>query len=305
MKASEHPNTESIVAFIEAPDNSEHGALKQHLAQCPACRQTAGKLSMLFNNLQEFVPESINAEAATLSEQDALDVAQYVSGELDQQRAQQIADKLQQDDSLMKAALHYSLHGQAMEKEVSIDTSATTTGASQANNGFALGEKLINIWQEFRNWRPAVWISAPVTAMLVIVLMTNFSIQKTNMVAVYQDDPVVHFQKTTQAIPGIGFFNAARDSSRKYGKVLASSDKQGLITMQWPAVENASNYTVSIYRLEGLEKVVLDTQLVAGTSTTFTEFTPEKRHHYFWEIKGKTTDGQLFYTDGGFVVTQE
>ncbi|MFV1993425.1 MAG: hypothetical protein ACC635_05930, partial [Acidiferrobacterales bacterium] len=235
--------------------------------------------------------------------------AQYIDGELDDPQKNNIGKKIQQDKNLMKAALHYSLHSAAMSDEVRAEATNSAEpmpGNEQvgyADSVIAPKEKLQNIWQNFWRWQPPVWVSAPVTALLVIVVMVSLPVQQSNLVAVYQDEPIMYFQKTTQIIPGIGFFNAARESEINYGQVLASTDKQGRVTMVWPPVKNAEKYTVRISKIENSEKIIVGQQETIATTVTFSAFKPDNRRNYFWEISGKTTDGQLFHTDGGFVVT--
>jgi len=305
MKQSEHPDAETLAAYSGAPENNEFRQLRQHLSQCQQCRKTVAEYSMLVNKLQEFVP----AFSAALEEQDALEVAQYIDGELDDPQQNNFGKKIRQDKNLMKAALHYSLHSAAMSDE--IRTGATSSSVTKPVNkqaGYASSvitskEKLQNIWQNFWRWQPPVWVSASVTAILVIAVMVNLPAQQSNLVAVYQDEPILHFQKTTQIIPGIGFFNAARESEIEYGQVLASADKQGRVTMQWPPVQNAEKYLVRISKIENNEKIIVGQRETIATVVIFPNFKPEARHNYFWEISGKTTDGQFFRTEGGFVVT--
>ncbi|MFV1993709.1 MAG: hypothetical protein ACC635_07380, partial [Acidiferrobacterales bacterium] len=70
MKQSEHPGAEILAAYSETPENNEFRQLRQHLIQCPQCRKTVAKYSMLVNKLQEFVPEFMPPLATTLNEQD-------------------------------------------------------------------------------------------------------------------------------------------------------------------------------------------------------------------------------------------
>jgi len=287
-----HPDTESLAAFSDDPDASEHKQTGQHLAQCPQCRQVVAKLSILTGAIQQVVP----AMKTNLSEQDSLQVAQYVDGELDAKQSENVGRQLQQDKNLLKAALHYSLHSAVMSKKVDINSSSESVARANHSN--------INFWQKILAWRPPVWETVPVTAMLVIVIMTTLSGQQAAQIAVYQDDPVMYFQKATQAIPGIGFFNAARESEIKYGKVLAQTDKQGSLTMQWPAIKNANKYSVSIYKLAGIEKVVVGYQETVVTTIIFQDLKLKPNRNYHWQIKGSTSDGQIFHTDGGLVVTQ-
>lgn len=289
-----HPDAESLAAFSDDPDASEHKQTGQHLAQCPQCRQLVEKLSRLSSAIQQTVP----AIKTNLSEQESLQVTQYVDGELDAKQSENIGRQLQQDKNLLKAALHYSLHSAVMSKKVDINSSSESVARVSRNN-FNL-----NFWQKILAWRPPVWETVPVTAMLVIVIMTTLSGQQAAQIAVYQDDPVMYFQKATQAIPGIGFFNAARESEIKYGKVLAQTDKQGSLTMQWPAIKNANKYSVSIYKLAGIEKVVVGYQETVVTTIIFQDLKLKPNRNYHWQIKGSTSDGQIFHTDGGLVVTQ-
>ncbi len=309
MKQSEHPDAEILALYSETPENNEFRQLRQHLSQCRQCRKTVEKYSMLVSKLQKFVPEFMPAMATRLNEQDVLKVAQYIDGELDDPQKNNIAKKIQQHKNLMKAALHYSLHSAAMSDEIMVGTAKSARpmpGNKQigySNVVISPKEKLQNIWQNFWRWQPPVWVSAPVTALLVIAVMVNLPVQQSNLVAVYQDQPIMYFQKTTQIIPGIGFFNAARESEIKYGQVLASTDKQGRVTMVWPSVKNAEKYTVRISKIENNEKIIVGQQETIATTVTFPVFKPDNRRNYFWEISGKTTDGQLFHTDGGFVIT--
>lgn len=304
MKTPKHPDTESLAAYGDNPDASEHDQTGQHLAQCPQCRQVVAKLSMLTETIQQTVP----AMKTNLSENESLQIAQYVDGDLDVKQSEEIGRQIQQKKSLLKAALHYSLHSAAMNNAINIDVSKENmpdvyqTGKS--GDGSDTGSR-INFWQRILAWRPPVWETVPVTAMLVIVLMATLSGQQTSQIAVYQNEPVMHFQKTTQAIPGIGFFNAARESEVKYGKVLASADKLGQVSLQWPPVLNAEQYSVSIYKFEGIEKVIVGYQETTSANIIFHNLNLEAHRNYNWEIKGSTSDGQIFHTDGGFVLTQE
>lgn len=287
-----HPETETLLAYSDNPDGSEHWQTGQHLVQCPQCRQSVAKLTSLTSTIQQIVP-GIKTE---ISEQESVQLANYVDGGLDAKQSENIGRQLQQNKNFLKAALHYSLHSTVMNKDVSADTpeeSTTNTTTSKPN-----------FLQKILAWRPPAWETVPVTAMLVIVVMTTLSGQQAAQVAVYQDSPVIHFQKASQAIPGIGFFNAARESELKYGNVVAQTGKQGELTMQWPAVKNTKSYSVSIYKLEGMEKIVVGYQETKNTTATFKKLNLLANRNYHWEIKGSTSDGQIFHTDGGLVVTQ-
>jgi len=307
MNLSSHPEPESLLAYGENPDGTGQEEISRHLAHCQQCRNQLARLTLLTRDIRRMVP----AANPFPDEVDVFEVARYVNSEDGKRMAENFDTHSEQGKNFLKAALRYSLHSSLMEAGINTEESrsrldtrnfATGTGATTGQDMSEPG--LIKAWKKFFSWNAPAWVVVPVTAVLIVIISMTMPQNRANHVAVYQNNSVLHFQKTTQRIPGIGFFNAARESEIKYGTVSAQKDNLGRLVMQWPAVKNAKKYSVSIFSLDGMEKIILGEKETVTTTAAFQDLKLRNNHNYHWEIKGTTTDKQIFYTEGGLVVIQ-
>lgn len=288
-----HASIDSLIAYLDAPASAQALELGAHLAGCRECRNQAGLLS------------AVRARATAqvrvgLSETEQLCIAEYVDGQLPPAAAQEIAARLATDPQQLKAALHYATHSAAMQRSLApIEEAAKPQQMPGASTGF---------WQtlsDLFDWRPSVWISAPLGAALtlVIALVILPADQHSSglTLATYQDHAVVNFRPET-APPGIGFFSAAKQFERPFARMeIALTPQQGL-QLRWAPVAGANSYRLELFVIEQEQRTALGQVSTQTALARIVPFSAKPGNRYEWELSGKTNDGYVFSTKGGFVI---
>ena len=303
MTVSEHPELEQLKNYLNNSASAEFSGLRLHLAQCSQCRALIDGLTGLEQVSQQVL--SMQTERDTLSEQQHQKIADYIDGRLSGDEHLQIKEFLQLNPLAMKAALHYASHSSAMDKA---GLESTTDTISVATTGMA-----VNLWSGFMkkvndlmSFQTPVWLTVPVTAVLVAMLSVTLldqspPEQSKYLIASYQDNAVIQFRPKDH-LPGIGFFNNTTELSEAYAnlKVPVSEDRH--FRIQWPAVAQAINYTFRLHMFSQGSKLLVGEVTTEKTSVVISTKLDDINHRYKWVLSGETSDHRVFSTNGGFVI---
>ena len=239
-------------------------------------------------------------------------IERYVDGELQDQHAAQIKTLLESDAIALKAALHYASHSHHSAK-LRQQAAATSTTSHSVSPQLDKTHTLLNYLKNFFDFRPPLWISAPATAAIVLIMASAImpswlSEQSPDIaIATYQDKAVIHFQGAGQ-LPGIGFFSKAHSSTQAYGPMKINysynhNDTQNL-SLQWPQVANAKSYHLTLYLIAEGQKITVKELDLTTSHALIKDFKPTAGKRYEWALNGETNDAKSFYTSGGFVINR-
>jgi anti-sigma factor RsiW len=309
MNQAEHPTIEMLSGYVRSPESPEFEQLRLHLASCAECRTRVGSISNMVNEITSVIPQYRGQSAETL-ELSGLEVENYVDGLLDDPDAQRVRTLLQENGPAMKAALHYATHSEAMRQHVSSLSERLPDTRQKTTQSFLKAQSpgFFNLLERVINWRPAVWVSVPVTAMVVMLVtvllfpVAEHGRQADITIAVYQDNPVIVFRSHDQSAPGIGFFGTAQQDYQPFGAMSVMIENENRIKFNWPAVEGANSYELTLFVVDKAER-----NKVAGAKTSepqivLADLSLQPNRRYEWQLTGTTQDKKFFQTRGGFVV---
>lgn len=117
----------------------------------------------------------------------------------------------------------------------------------------------------------------------------------------YQDNPVIQF-KREQSLPGIGFFSDANKTVKPYGRIRAGITDNSDIHLSWPSVDNAMSYTMHLKVFVRGQQLSVGKVSTTTTQASFKRVANDSGQRYVWRLNGKTANGKLFSTKGGFVI---
>jgi hypothetical protein len=152
--------------------------------------------------------------------------------------------------------------------------------------------------------RAPMWVSAAATAVVVVALLALFQPQPpaTSLsVATYQDQNVIHFQPKDQP-GGLGFFNKARRVTKPFKDIHIQISDDGVLVLEWPAVDRAEHYQVNIKLIDNKQAVTVADRTMQTNHLRLENFSAQHGKRYEWTLSGETADAKTFFTSGGFVV---
>ncbi len=311
MNSSVHPSIDQLCDYLNQPDTVEGRKLSLHLAQCAACRSKLHTLSMLSKHLPEMQSDAFD-QAVTENPKlieifDSQTMEQWVDGELTDNDSTRAKSQVQKDPLALKAALHYASHRTAMEKDLHLK------GQSKLNEPAAASSKrktgVTGFLPPLKQWlgrRIPLWFTLPATtlATAAIIGVLTLVVQTPNenyTIASYQDHAIIEFQEKSQT-PGIGFFNTAPKSQKRFDDVQVRLEDGNRLTLTWPTVDHAQNYTLRLMIYENGRKVILDEKVTTVPTAQFQGIEIKSDHRYEWHLTGHTTYARRFTAKGGFVV---
>jgi len=292
---TEHPETDDLNDYLLQPQRAAFSGVRLHLAGCAECRLQLAALS----SLQRYYP---SLQTASIDDALQQEIADYIDGSVSGEVALQ---NIKQDPAALKAALHYASHSAAMNEP------ARQEKAQSQKTSFA--RSLVSSLARLFEYRSSVWLSASVSAALVMVLAVlvfpaldsdRSLMDKTVQIVPYQDNPQIHF-RPERALPGIGFFSSTEARRQPYGVFqVAYQSAAGSLQLIWPPVDNAQQYTL---RLQMISQGRKNTVAQISTELNQAEIkldTTDMNHRYEWTLSGITHDGKNFITSGGFVISE-
>ncbi|MGB5396794.1 MAG: hypothetical protein WBN96_06560, partial [Gammaproteobacteria bacterium] len=271
-----------------------------HLAQCQACRDEVAALTAV----DRFYPE---LEHATDDAAQQL-ICDYVDDRLAPQARAEAVALIHNDDSALKAALHYASHAASMSAalgERDTEQGQQHTPAAAKTTGTTGVFSMLGRWLDLR---APLWAVVPATAFAVALLAVSLQTYMSGshgsyQVASYQDNPVIQFRKN-EDLPGIGFFSKADRSTTAYNNVQVEVLDANRIRIDWPQVANALQYSLRLQMFNQNQKLPLGEISTRLPTATFTTAELSSGRRYEWILSGKTTDDKTFYASGGFVINK-
>jgi len=318
IDVNDHPEIECFKSFLNNSAATEFNDLRLHLAQCSQCRNEVEGLTAL-----QKITELSAPDTDILSEQQHQLIADYIDGRLSEEEHQQQEIFLHANPVAMKAALHYASHKFAMDKslhEAAIDKSfvenTSIMGVSN-NSGYIpdSGELQSNFWlallsklKNMGDLKAPIWLTVPVTAVLVVMLTINLfnqslMEQQQFNIASYQDNAIIQFRSKDQ-IPGIGFFAKSTQLSKSYAGISLSIVEGKHFTLKWPSVPDAIKYKIRLQMFDEGNKVVLGEVTTEKNTAVITVNFDNIAHRYEWVLSGETSDARVFFANGGFVISK-
>jgi anti-sigma factor RsiW len=326
-----HPTIDSLSAYVLEPGYAEHQPIRQHLFTCQRCRRQADRLTQLIRTAafaynQTTGPISSSQASDAMINNNVIEdldtnmtsrISDFVEGNLTETETLELNTHFSQSKHDLKAALHYAAHSASMresvpdtvENENVATTPVTDKSISESSSiSHRLTVKLNNTVKQLLDWKSPTWISVPLTAVLVLsvaigLLPYGKNTNSTSVqIAQYQDNPVVSFKKNNHQRPGIGFFATTPTSTEAFALNSLSLNADNTLTLAWPTITGAQQYTVTIstFTNQGLQPLLTET--VSEEMVSFKDFKISTGRRYQWKISGTTNDQQSFSTDGGFVL---
>jgi hypothetical protein len=309
-------NIDQLADYLDDPDGPTAVKISLHLAQCRACRSRADTLAAMQTHLGA-ISGDILGEAA--DEDAALDpllgtqaIERLVAGRLTEEEAPAVRGALAESPVALKAALHFAESSAAMQRELQPDGGTAPAvdkgeapreaGAGSAG-GFGLAAAIDGLR---RRWRTRLWTALPSAALATGILIVAWTIMQGAVprgvqLASYQDNPVIEFRAADQA-PGIGFFNPQTLRQTAFGPVKVAFSTGNRVELTWPEVPQAQGYTLRLARIVDGKPVPLGELTGAENRAAFTGLEIVFDQRYVWTLSGKTTQNQVFFSEGGFVL---
>lgn len=319
MNQTDHPTSETILLYLEAPDEGEFSALRRHLATCQVCRLQTTQLRNIQHGIRRHIPDMHIPDMESSSAGDSREgsaspkyhcVEQYIDGTLPAQERLRAEELMANDPTALRSALHYATHSRAMQRQLDL---AVDSGVTAAMDRPGRESNQWSLWHWIRslfNWSPPAWIAVPVTAVLVLVvtLMVNpvphSGPPPALTIASYRDNPVIRFSDINAITPGVGFFSNAKQTVRPYANIYVTISEADRLTIKWPAIESVSDYTMDLYLIIDGKKSSVAKLNTRQTVAVFEQHDVVSGHRYEWNLFGTTNDGKRFAAMGGFVVNK-
>ena len=296
MTNTKHPDTETLIAYLEQSEASNLQPVGLHLAGCGQCRKELQALSSLRQHAG-WISTDRNEASADIS----VEVADLVHNRLSGQQAAETRDRIVQNPASLRQALHYARHHAAMKNQVK----NVATTASE----LSLFERLRHRITALLQFETPVWKLIPVAVVLVaIVAVFNgvaFEPASPNVAKIVQFEDQNSIQFVAQeSQPGIGFFANSVRASKPFDGVSVLLKNNREIVFDWPAIKDAVSYRLKLQVFRNGEIVVLGRVSSKQPHALIQLSEAPGQHRYEWVITGDTIKGQSFQARGGFVVTQ-
>jgi len=314
MSNSSHPHIEQLKDYLSDPSLPDSRELRLHLAQCPSCRASVNTLSVMARHLEQV--RSDEYHNSTESDPDLVNmledqlIEQFVDGRLSGAEQQLVQTRIAEQPMALKAALHYTTHSAAMERELK-DRQQSSRADETRTSRFSSKQVIKFMWTAFKTWfsyRSPAWITIPATALatglLIFTLLAfNQSVTPAVTVASYRDNSVLELQPQ-QGTPGLGFFTSAQKKVMPFGNVRIAYIGKETIKLSWPAVPQTKSYTMRLGAFANGTKITLAEKTTTDPTVTFQGLEIIFGRRYVWELSGETENSESFVAKGGFVFDQ-
>ncbi len=296
MLKSPHPEAIELAAFLESPQAGKFTAIRSHIAECANCREQLRKLERASSWLLEQQPRLAGDDvesAGPSPSMRALVGCKPESGE-----RPELLRKLKDNPADLKAALHFVSNRAAF---------MASSGEPESN---CRNTRSLSPWiRQLIHWRPAAWVSIPATAALVLMLTLSWhqwrpGAQRQSELLTYRDDARIYFARTDAALPGIGFFQSARDNSREYPQPRIGKSADDELQIDWQPIADAMSYSITLIQFLDGEETQIAT--LATTGSTARMQLPEipSSARYEWRLEGKSKGDVRFIARGGLIIVE-
>lgn len=294
MTINQHPDDELLKAYSQQPEADEFKQVSLHLLNCRECREQIELSQKLKHDYR-----ILQSEQCSEGQQSVVD--DFLYNENSPAQHERLKLSIRKDPQLLKSAL-FSLSHRARDRQAVVDQDPLLAQSPSSGNWM----ETISEW--FR-WQTSTWATVSLTAVVTLTL-TIMMIQPQGIapndiegvsIASYQDNNSIRFLSRNQ-LPGIGFFNAARQSTRPFENMQIKSKDNQTLEMTWKPVELATSYELSLFKISGGKKILLETFKAATTRADYSLAAEDYNQRFEWVLTGFTSDDQTFITEGGFVV---
>lgn len=315
-----HPESEDLIAFLEAPQSDKSRPVSRHLIQCNTCRKEVTILQATINNLRH--SPVMAAKSPTGKHPDEMTIADYAEKRLPQDRYNEIEQHVRGCNFCMKAALYYSMEKSESQRE---GITGEETSDDRIDIPGVKKERKSPPFEWLRglfSWQMPVWTGIPATVLATVVLFIILThLWKKEVVMVpppetakkeimtvfaYQDRSEIIFKSSKGDVPGIGFFGAAREKAEPFSGLSFEMEDTESLKVKWPEVKGARFYEIRVYSLDRENREMIAKAEASGKTEVLLYISglkPGKR--YEWELSGTTGNGNRFLAEGGFVVGLE
>ena len=315
-----HPESEDLIAFLEAPQSDKSRPVSRHLIQCNTCRKEVMALQATIDNLKN--SPVIAVEKPTGEHPDEMTIADYIEKRLPQDRFQNIEQHVMGCNYCRKAALYYAMERSESQRK-------SVPGEEPADVRMDLpafkNDRKTRPFEWLRglfSWKMPIWTGVPATVLataILFLILTN--IEKKEVVTVsppqvvkkevmtvssYQDKSQIIFKSSKGDVPGIGFFGAAREKAEPFSGLSFEMKDSESLRVKWPEIKGARFYEIRVYSLDKGNREMIAKADASGKTEVLlyvSGLKPGKR--YEWELSGTTGNGNRFLAEGGFVVGLE
>lgn len=308
-------------------ESVQYHKVLDHLALCEECRDQVSIITSLQDNLSQ-----IPHDSSLTDEQQQL-ICDYLDGQLDSDEAEQAKTLIENQSDAMRSALHYQSHVASMQPHLtkqykSHDTTnnsisdpqlklkTSTVSRYNPKTGY-LSEAILHLNELFNIRSPLIYTMTATAAILLAVFSLlqspDINLQRTK-IASYQDNATIRFTDKNK-LPGIGFFSQSGGITKPFDDIKVELIAENKVKISWPVIDDVELYKMRLQTFQQGKKITLKEASTIANHATFqlknnhlenkqltstNESTPDQR--YEWVLYGNTSDNQMFYAAGGFVV---
>lgn len=307
---NQHPNTEQLAGYLDAPESATYGDVRRHLMDCHRCRVRVDQLTQLELDIKHYAPHF--SQPGMQADDPGQSLERYLDGETEHEpdhRQAPIEKQLMSDPAALKAALHYTLHSTTMRRDLE---PAYSNPAGQQPTHSAAKPNIVQrlVYCIKRQGQQPVPLWAMAAAMLVLTVAVSWLIQVNDnpdntalQIATFQDNPTIAFQRGGPPAGSIGFFHDAQTQRKPFQGMTITVANGNSLAFSWPAIADAKRYKLEVYTMADNNKQMLANLTSSQPSVTVNDIELKEHQHYHWQLSGNTSNNTAFTTEGDFLFT--
>ena len=323
-----HPDIDDLSLLLNGEttfgkDSGENNAsLKLHVAECLQCQKLLAVLSSL-KQLHHTI------ENKAVSEAQQMLVVDYANRGFSISRKKRLRQKIQDEPSSLKAALHYASHSEAMRLSIEEDIRAQKSNhtdnakiekAKKRSSIFSMISRLLKKFKPPFNCSLSfnlstiysILISVISVCLLFILLSDKFKADDNNVIKqseILENNSGVKLEFISNKLNNSGFIYALGHNQSELDK---EKDNKGKVSIHlkgkeslhiaWPTPGKMNRYTLDFYGALNREKIP---DLSVATTRGFVDLDVQNfaaGEAYRWIFSYQTPDKKMFRAKGGFVI---
>jgi hypothetical protein len=307
---NQHPSTEQLAGYLDAPESASYGDVRRHLMDCHRCRIRVDQLTQLELDVKHYAPHF--SQPGIKTDDPGQTLERYLDGETEHEpshRQPHIEKQLMSDPAALKAALHYALHSTTMRRD--LEPAHSTPSAQQPTHSakkFNIVERLVSCIKRQSQQTIPLWAMAAATLVLAVtagwlVQVNHNPDNAATQIATFQDNPTITFQRGGPPAGSIGFFHDAQTQRKPFQGMTITVSNGNTLTFSWPVIANAKRYKLKVYTVVDNNKQVLANLTSSQPSVTVNDIELKEHQHYHWQLSGNTNNNTAFTTQGDFLFT--
>jgi len=301
MSQQQHPDTETLVAYSESPNDPQHVQIALHLAKCSKCRESVTAVRLVLDNMANLAYSANDGSDKSVIDDEQ--ITQMIAGKLDASTQSNIRELMQQDADLTKRILYHAVNaklGDDNQNENSSESNVPDLDELVQADTQSISDQLKQWFSSSVSAKVGTpLVAAAAAAFLTFSVFVNTGKETGIQIVAYQDDPTISIYETAPT-PGMGFFKNTQATKKPFSGLKMQVLPSGQFLLKWPAVEDAVSYQLSLKQFSQGNVVEVLSQTTNKTSLkTPTALVSSAR--YEWVLSGETHKGGAFKTFGGFV----